>query len=79
NYNYNFRLIDAYETIEKFQEIYRNLIFYFNGSGVVFSIWNEPPNEIISLSKYHKMRKSLLDLRFTDKWNEEFEKLWKIM
>ncbi|MGE5943236.1 MAG: hypothetical protein ACM31G_02745 [Flavobacteriales bacterium] len=33
NYNYNFRLIDAYETIEKFQEIYRNLIFYFNGSG----------------------------------------------
>lgn len=78
-YKYDFRLIDAYESIDKLQEIYRSLIFHFNGSGVVFSLWNKPPNEIISLSKYHKLRKSILELHFTDKWNDEIEKLWRII
>lgn len=79
NYKYNFRLIDAYETIGKFQEIYRNLIFNFNGSGVVFNTWNNPPNEIIFLSKYHMLRKSLLELHFTDRWNDELDKLFRII
>ena len=79
NYKYDFRLIDAYETIEQCQEIYRKLIFYFNGSGVVFSIWEKPPEEIISLSKYHNLRKSLLELHFTAKWNDELGKLWRII
>lgn len=78
-FEYNFRLLDAYEVIEKSQNVYRRLLFHFDGSGVVFSIWKNPPKEIIALSKYHQKRKQLLEYYLQNNWSKELESLWMII
>ncbi|MFY0712836.1 hypothetical protein J1D01_04100 [Seonamhaeicola sp. NFXS20] len=76
---YDLRLIDVYETIEKSEIIYKKLLSHFKGSDVIFNKWREPPNEIISLYKYHKIRKLLLDKFLKNEWSDDFDQIWKIL
>ncbi|WP_413788382.1 hypothetical protein [Tenacibaculum sp. 1B UA] len=76
---YDLRLKDMYQIMEKSEIIYKNLVSHFNNSGAIFNIWKNPPNEILSLSKYHKIRKLLLDKYLANEWNDELNQIWGII
>ncbi|MDO6812084.1 hypothetical protein [Tenacibaculum soleae] len=76
---YDLRLIDMYETIEKSETIYKKILSHFKSSDALFNIWKNPPDEIINLSKYHKIRKLLLDKYLKNEWSDDLDQIWKIL
>lgn len=78
-YKYDLLFIDIYETMEKSEIIYKNLSSHFSNSDAIFNVWKNPPNEIIDLAKFHKIRKLLLDKYLNNDWNNDFNEIWKII
>ncbi|MDO6743678.1 hypothetical protein Q4553_03775 [Tenacibaculum soleae] len=73
------RLIDMYETIEKSEMIYKKILSRFKSSDALFNIWKKPPDEIINLSKYHKIKKLLLDKYLKNEWSDDLDQIWTIL
>ena len=76
---YDLRLMDMYEIIEKSEMIYKKLSSYYKGSDAIFNIWKNPPDEIISLTKYHKIRDLLLEKYLKNEWSENLNQIWNIL
>ncbi|MDT7827044.1 hypothetical protein RQM65_00005, partial [Pricia sp. S334] len=61
------------------QAIFGSLNSYLNGSGVYFSIWEQPPQELINLYKYNLIRKGITDKILGGKYSKETEQYWNII
>ncbi|MDT7830732.1 hypothetical protein RQM65_18830 [Pricia sp. S334] len=78
-FQYDLKLKDVYATIDESQAIFGSLNSYLNGSGVYFSIWEQPPQELINLYKYNLIRKGITDKILGGKYSKETEQYWNII